>query len=109
MALTVGDTISELHRTLREYIEATYHISHPVLIAQRHELLNEIGVIHQRPFSESTPRYKTSKRFREIKDLDPAVLEVFGAVGDENEDLPKLVYDPPYAVGTPSGALGSNT
>ena len=26
MALTVGDTISELHRTLREYIEATYHI-----------------------------------------------------------------------------------
>ncbi len=54
---TVGQTIDEIRTSLREYIEATYHVGHPTLIRQRFELLNEPGVIAQVPYLESTPRY----------------------------------------------------
>ena len=58
MNFTIGETTNELHAALREYIEATYHISHPKLVAQRRALLDQPGVIHQQPFLESTPRYQ---------------------------------------------------
>ena len=29
MAMTIGETIQELHTALRDYIEATYHVSNP--------------------------------------------------------------------------------
>ncbi|MDY7026756.1 MAG: Zn-binding domain-containing protein [Spirochaetota bacterium] len=95
MALTIGETIQQLHRALRDYIEATYHVSHPTLVAQRRRLLEEPGVIHQRPYLESTPRYKTGLAFRELG-LDPAVLDVFSAVSKAEGDLDLLIHDPPY-------------
>jgi hypothetical protein len=95
MALTIGETIQQLHRALRDYIEATNHVSHPTLVAQRRRLLEEPGVIHQRPYLESTPRYKTGLAFRELG-LDPAVLDVFSAVSKAEGDLDLLIHDPPY-------------
>ncbi len=56
MALTIGQTIQQLHRSLRDYIEATYHVSNPMLVDQRRQLLDQRGVIHQQPYLESTPR-----------------------------------------------------
>ena len=41
MSLTIGETIQQLHRALRDYIEATYHVSHPTLVEQRRQLLDE--------------------------------------------------------------------
>jgi ATP-dependent helicase YprA (DUF1998 family) len=95
MSLTIGETIQQLHRALRDYIEATYHVSHPTLVAQRRRLLEEPGVIHQRPFLESTPRYQAGVAFRELG-LDPTVLEVFSAVSKAEGDLDLLLHDPPY-------------
>ncbi len=95
MALTIGETIQQLHRALRDYIEATYHISHPTLVAQRRQLLEEPGVIHQRPYLESTPRYKTGAAFRDLG-LDAAALEVFSAVSEPQGNLGLLIHDPPY-------------
>jgi len=95
MSLTIGETTQQLHRALRDYIEATYHVSHPILVAQRQRLLNEIGVIHQRPYLESTPRYKTGALFRDLG-LDPAALEVLSAVSKTDGDLGLLIHDPPY-------------
>ena len=95
MLVTIGETIEQLHNSLADYIEATYHISDPVLVGLRRELLHEYGVIHQRPFLESTPRYKTGKAFAELG-LDPAVLDVFSAVSAKSEGLPLLLHDPPY-------------
>lgn len=95
MPLTIGETIEELQHSLRDYIEATYHTSHPVLVAQRRRLLDERGVIYQRPYLESTPRYKTGDAFRDLR-LDPAVLEVFSAVSQPSGDLGLLIHDPPY-------------
>ena len=95
MSLTIGETIQQLHGALQDYIEAAYHVSHPTLVAQRQEILRTTGVIHQRPYLESTPRYKTGKAFKDLG-LDSAALEVFGAVSETDGDLNRLIYDPPY-------------
>lgn len=95
MPLTIGETINQLHYSLRDYIEATYHISHPTLVAQRRRLLDERGVIHQRPYLESTPRYKSGNRFRDLG-LNAAVLELFSAVSHRSGKLEILIHDPPY-------------
>ena len=96
MPNTVGETVRELHAALRDYIEATYHISHPQLVEQRHEVLEERGVIYQRPYLESTPKYRKTKRFRDIEGLDPRILKVFESVSSSSGDLGRLIYDPPY-------------
>src|SRR5437660_9264470 len=95
MQLTIVETIEQLHRTLREYIEATYHISHPILVEQRRRLLDELGLIHQRPFLETTPRYQSGVCFSEFPGLDPAVLNVFSSVSNPATG-PVLIHDPPY-------------
>lgn len=95
MYLTIGETIQQLQRALRDYIEATYHVSHPMLVAQRRRLLEEPGVIYQKPYLESTPRYKAGVAFRDLG-LDPAALEVFSVVSRREGDLELLLHDPPY-------------
>ena len=65
-----------------------------MLVAQRRRLLEELGVIHQRPYLESTPRYTTGAAFRDLG-LDPAALEVFSTASKAESDL-GLLHDPPY-------------
>ena len=95
MFLTIGETIRQLHQALQDYVEAAYHVSHPSLVAQRRRLLKEPGVIHQRPYLESTPRYETGTAFRDLG-LDAAALDVFEAVSKAEGDLDLLIHDPPY-------------
>ncbi len=95
MALTIGETTQQLHRALRDYIEATYHVSHRTLVDQRSALLEQVGVIHQRPYLESTPRYQTGQCFADLG-LSPAALEIFTAVSAPKGDLGLLIHDPPY-------------
>ncbi len=54
---TIAETITDIRATLQEYIEATYHVGHPALVAQRHDLLEQEGVLFRAPYIESTPRY----------------------------------------------------
>ncbi len=93
---TIQQSTEQLHETLRDYIEATYHISAKSLIHRRKVLLNTTGVIHQIPYLESTPRYETGESFSEMTDLAPAALEAFKAVSQSQGNLRKLIYDPPY-------------
>ncbi len=93
---TIQQSIHQLHGALRDYIEATYHISAKSLIHRRKALLDIPGVIHQIPYLESTPRYETGECFSEMTGLAPAALEAFNTVAQSQGDLPKLIYDPPY-------------
>src|ERR1035437_874864 len=93
---TIQETVKQLHSSLRDYIEATYHISAPALIEQRRQLLELPGVIYQIPYLESTPRYQSGERFAEMKGLPDAALEVYTLLSKANEGLPALIYDPPY-------------
>lgn len=96
MQQTIQETIEQLHSVLCDYIEATYHIGDKSLIKRRKQLLNKPGVIHQIPYIESTPRYRTGDQFSDIAGLPPAALEVFLKLSKPNEDLPQIIYDPPY-------------
>jgi ATP-dependent helicase YprA (DUF1998 family) len=94
--LTILETAEQLHTALRDYIEATYHISHPSIISQRRRLLDEPGVIHQRPYLETTPRYKNGRPFSDLG-LPLAALQIIAAVSSKaSDDLPSLIHDPPY-------------
>ncbi len=95
MTLTIGETVEQLHAALRDYIEAAYHVSHPKVVSQRRALLDQPGVIHQRPYLESTPRYETGAAFADLG-LPECVLEMFSAVTSSAGDLKKLIHDPPY-------------
>lgn len=95
MSLTISETIQQLHHALSDYIEATYHISNRVLIAQRRDLLERVGVIHQRPYLESTPRYQSTSALRDLG-LDAAALEMFSALTKTSPGVAPLLYDPPY-------------
>lgn len=96
MAKTIQETVSELHGSLKDYIEATYHISAPSLIRQREELLEDPGVIHQVPYLESTPRYETGEPFARMPGLPEAPLAVYSALSKPEGDLGRIIYDPPY-------------
>jgi ATP-dependent helicase YprA (DUF1998 family) len=93
---TIQKTIEQLHGALRDYIEATYHVSAPSLIARRKELLNRPGVIHQIPYLESTPRYQTGEPFADLEGVPAAALEAFSVLSRPEGNLPRLIYDPPY-------------
>jgi ATP-dependent helicase YprA (DUF1998 family) len=95
-SLTIGETINQLHQSLSEYIEATYHISSPQLIEQRKRLLSQVGVIHQKPYLESTPRYRTGSIFADIEGLPPAALEIYSILSNKSGDNPQIIHDPPY-------------
>lgn len=94
-ALTIAETISEIRKALREYIEATYHIGHPSLIRQRQVLLDEPGNTYQAPFLESTPRYTPGQKFSDLE-LDEAVHDLFGVLTSRVGEQKPLLFDPPY-------------
>lgn len=96
MSKTIDEVATELRTTLIEYIEATYHIADPAILAQRRELLLELGVVHQAPFIESTPRYQPGPKFEEIAELPPAALQLLQTLSQPNDAGKKLFYDPPY-------------
>ena len=93
---TILQSIEQLHGALRDYIEATYHISAKSLIARRQALLDRPGVIHQVPYLESTPRYETGEHFSDMAGLNLAALEAYLAISTRQDDLPRVIYDPPY-------------
>ena len=96
MGLTIQESIRQLHGSLRDYIEAAYHISSPQLINQRKVLLEQQGIISQAPYIESTPRYQTSERFAEMQGLPKAALEIYELLSKPDGKQPALLYDPPY-------------
>lgn len=93
---TIQETINQLHGSLQDYIEATYHISAPSLIARRKALLGRDGVIYRIPYLESTPKYKTGDTFETMAGLPQAAQELFARLSVPEGSLPRLIYDPPY-------------
>jgi ATP-dependent helicase YprA (DUF1998 family) len=95
MSTTIQQTIDELRRTLTEYLEATYHVGHPVMVAQRERLLKETGGIFQVPYLESTPRYMTGTRYEDMSELPDAAREALTALANPQKGKP-VIFNPPY-------------
>lgn len=96
MARTIQETIDRLYSSLKEYIEATYHIGDPSLIEQRRTLLERVGVTHQEPFLETTPKYQLGAHFAAVSGLPDAALDVFAMLSEPREHRGRLLFDPPY-------------
>src|SRR5690348_1319759 len=96
VAETINQTIDELKESLREYIESTYHVSEPKLVEQRRILLEQLGVIHQRPFLESTPRYAPGRKFANIPGLAPNVIDLLTKLASPDDSGKTVLFDPPY-------------
>lgn len=94
-AATIQQTIDELRQSLTQYIEATYHISHPYYVEQRKQLLGQIRGIFQAPYLESTPRYKSAEPYTQISDLPVAALEALRTLSDSSTGKP-VIYPRPY-------------
>lgn len=92
---TIQQTINDLRVTLTQYIEATYHISHPYYVEQRKKLLGQIGGIYQAPYLESTPRYKSGDPYTKIDGLPAAALEALRALSDPAKGKP-VIFPSPY-------------
>lgn len=95
VTLTIDQTISELQAALRDYIEAAYHISDPAMVAQRSGLLRQLGVVHQRPYIESTPRYVLGPRYSAIPGLDPVLADLLNGLSISDGEKP-ILFNPPY-------------
>ncbi len=104
---TIGQTIEAIQHGLRDYIEATYHVGNATVVRQRRELLESDGVIAQRPFLESTPRYQHGESFEMLPIPRPAkqLLEVLCT---PNHDGRQMIYDPPYTHQSEAAALALN-
>jgi ATP-dependent helicase YprA (DUF1998 family) len=77
---------------LASYIEATYHLSNPKLVALRRELLMKGGVA-QIPYIESTPTYIGDRHFSSLT-LPSAVHEFLTRLASRESG--GLLIDPPY-------------
>lgn len=95
-APTIAETIADVQASLRDYIEATYHVGHPAVIDQRRRLLEEEGVLYRAPFIESTPRYTTDRSFADLG-LDPEVQKLFASLTSSGGGMSQLLHDPPYS------------
>jgi ATP-dependent helicase YprA (DUF1998 family) len=92
----MSNSINEIFDTLKEelskYIESTYHISNKKLIKQRNDLLKQKEVIFQKPFIESTPKYKQGDKFDKLENLDDAAKEILNTLIDQ-----KILFSKPFA------------
>lgn len=100
--LTLPQSMDVLRNTLRDYIEATYHIRDPKLIEQRRALLEQPGTIGQVPYVETLPQYVVAdESFDESSWLPKGAALAFAAVSTEGETdalgtaLPRRIF-PPY-------------
>lgn len=71
MQLTPNQAVVHLHESLAGYLEAQYRISHPLMFAERADLLRRRGVIAPAPFVEATPAFATGRLLGELEQSRP--------------------------------------
>lgn len=71
MQLTPNQAVEHLKESLAGYLEAQYRISHPLMFAERGDLLRRRGVIAQSPFVEATPAFATGRLLRDLELIRP--------------------------------------
>jgi ATP-dependent helicase YprA (DUF1998 family) len=63
---SLGNLSRALPETLKQYLEAQYHIWDEYLVAERRRILDTPGVIYQPPYIEATPSYVSGKPYDQL-------------------------------------------
>ena len=74
MQFTPSQAADHLKESIASYIESQYRISHPLVFAERSDLLRERGVIAQDPFIEATPAFAPARLLSELERQYPAII-----------------------------------
>ncbi len=67
MQFTPRQAADHLKESITSYIESQYRISHPLVFAERSELLRDLGAVAQDPFIEATPAFAPARFLRELE------------------------------------------
>lgn len=87
---SIKEVSQEVNQDLQEYLEATYHLHHPRLIAERKALMDD-GETSTEPWVEATPSYQSGDNFRDLG-LPSEVVDILKDLEDDGLEI----YDPPY-------------
>lgn len=90
-AVGVHETAKSLTESLRQYIEAQYHIRDEGLVRERHALLQANATIAQAPYVEATQVYKTGEAYQHLA-IPPAAASVLSDLSGMGLGL----YPQPY-------------
>jgi ATP-dependent helicase YprA (DUF1998 family) len=80
-----------MREALASYIEATYHLSDPKVVALRRDLLTGQGIA-QTPYIESTPSYEGARNYESLT-LPNGVASLLTALAGKTDGL---LFNPPY-------------
>src|SRR3546814_11218162 len=101
MSQTIQQTIDQLHGSLKEYIEATYHIGDAKLIEQRRTLFERVGQTPKIQYLDSTPKYLTGKKFADIAGLPACAAPISSAPSTPVGGHKPTTFDPPHTPHSP--------
>ena len=71
MRYTPTQAHAHLKESISSYLESQYRIAHPLVFAERAELIRRTGVVTQEPFIEATPAFATARHLRELEQVRP--------------------------------------
>ncbi len=71
MTLSPYSAYSHLNESLAGYLDTAYKLAHPDLVAERRELLADVGRISQLPLIESTPDYPAGRFLSDVVAAHP--------------------------------------
>lgn len=87
---SIKEVTEQVEQDLQQYLESSYHLHHPRLIAERKALMND-GETSTEPWVEATPSYESGKPFQDLG-LPSEVVEILEDLEDDGLEI----YDPPY-------------
>ncbi len=78
--------------TLKQYLEAQYHIWDEYLVADRRRLLDTPGVIYQPPYIEATPAYVAGKPYGQLALPERVRAVLIAAAANSRTGIPTTPY-----------------
>jgi ATP-dependent helicase YprA (DUF1998 family) len=67
MPLTPSQAVEHIKESVVEYLETAYKIAHPLVYAERGQILREQGTVAQAPFIEATPAFPGARKLIELE------------------------------------------
>lgn len=87
------DVFEHLKETLCAFLDSSYKMSNPLIARERYDLLKSKGVISQLPFIETTPRFQSGKKLRNLQlPAVPAELADLVKFGLSTEKYPLYLH-----------------
>src|SRR5215469_10295996 len=89
---TLRNVSRALPETLKQYLEAQYHIWDEYLVAERRRLLDAPGVVYQPPYIEATPSYVTGKPYDQLSLPEEVSAVLLAAAANARTGVPPKPY-----------------